>query len=227
MVNEETGFVFHYCDGVAAAYPDLYVNNPDAEVWFGYAFEGDDGVLRAMATSGFNGVIAFSKTANPTEDDLKECLAFYNALATPEGALLFDWGVEGHTYHIEDGYGVRSDEENTQYNATIVHYGQTNPFGVSNASKLEAAGLTELHIAARDEKFEYYDVAVGDLRTGLESDTWKELETTELIPIMSDAVNLYIQGKIDDDAYWAAVQDWLDAGGQDAIDEFYAAYQAR
>lgn len=228
IVNQEAGLAFHYADGIGTAYPELYVNNPDAQMWFAYGFTNEaTGEDVAIATSGFNGLVAFSKTANPTEDDLKQCLDFCNKLTSTEAADIFNWGVEGYTYSIdEDGHGVRTEEQNAQYNSTCGYYGQINIFSVCNASSIDAAGLTELQIAARDEKFTWYSAAVGDLSTGLESKTWLEIGSTDLTPILSDTVNMYITGQIDDEGYWAGVQEWLDAGGQDVIDEYYAAYQA-
>lgn len=228
IVNGEAGFCFNYADGIGTAYPELYVNDPSAEMWFSYGFTNEaTGEDVAIATSGFNGLVAFSKTANPTEEDLKQCLDFCNKLASSEAADIFNWGVEGYTYSLdENGCGVRNDEQYTNFNSTCGYYGQINIFSVCNPSTIDAAGLTELQMAARDEKFLWYDVAVGDLSTGLESQTWLEIGTTDLTPILSDTVNMYITGQIDDDAYWAGVQEWLDAGGQQVIDEYYAAYQA-
>ena len=226
FINEETGFVFHYSDGVAGAYADLYVKNPDAQLWYGYASEGRDGVQRAMATKGFNGIIAFSKTANPEEEDILDCLSWVNAIATPEAATVFSWGAEGYTYEVADGAGTRTEEQYNTYMGGPLFYGQINAFGTSMMSSVVDSTLTELAISARDEKFEYYDIAVGDATVAIDSPTWTEIGTSDLTPIMSDTVNKYIQGLIDEDEYWAGVQEWLDAGGQTVIDEYAAAYGA-
>lgn len=228
IVNGEAGFCFNYVDGLGTAYPELYANDAEAQMWFSYGFTnavtGND---VAIATSGFNGVVAFSKTANPTEDDLKQCLDFCNKLTSTEAADIFNWGVEGYTYSIdENGHGVRNEEQYAQFNSTCGYYGQINIFSVCNASTIDAAGLTELQLACRDEKFLWYDVAVGDLSTGLESQTWLEIGSTDLTPIMSDTINMYITGQIDEEGYWAGVEEWLAAGGQDVIDEYKAAYEA-
>lgn len=227
MVNEETGFVFHYADGVGGAYPELYTKNPDAELWFGYGSKGRDNVERAVATSGYNGIIVFSKTANPDEADLLDCMSWINATATVEAQDLFAWGVEGYSYTLnENGKGIRSEEQEAVYGQKIGYYGQANPFSVSLISSIDDESLTDLHIAARDEKFDYYDVAVGNEASALTSSTWLEIGAIELTPIMSDTVNMYIQGNIGEAEYWAGVQEWLDSGGQDVIDEYNEAYLA-
>jgi len=228
IVNQEAGLAFHYADGIGTAYPELYVNNPDAQMWFAYGFTNEaTGEDVAIATSGFNGLVAFSKTANPTEEDLKQCLDFCDKITSDAAAEIFSWGVEGYTYSIdENGYGVRSQEQYDQFYSTCNYYGQFNLFSISNTSELVEEGLTDLFIAARDEKFLWYDVALADKSTGLESKTWLEIGSTDLTPILSDTVNMYITGQIDDDGYWAGVQEWLEAGGQDVIDEYKAAYEA-
>lgn len=69
-------------------------------------------------------------------------------------------------------------------------------------------------------------MALADKSIDLESKTWLEIGSTDLTPILSDTVNMYITGQIDEDGYWAGVQEWLEAGGQDVIDEYKAAYEA-
>ncbi len=116
---------------IGTAYPKLYVNNPDAQMWFTYGFTNKaTGEDVAIATSGFNGLVAFPKIANPTDVNLKQCLDFCGKITSDAAAEIFSWGAEGYTYSIdENSHGVRSQEQYDEFYSTY-----TTVSSISSAS---------------------------------------------------------------------------------------------
>lgn len=227
LCNGETGFVFGYCENGDGDYSELYINEPDAELWYAYCFKNEaTGEPVAIGTSGFNGLIAFSKTANPEEADLLECLDFINNTQSAEVGTLFDWGIEGITYTVdENGFGYRTDEQSDEY-SNMGYYGQLNSQLISNASSIINVNQSEFATGYKEEQIKWASVAKGSLATGLDSPTNTVIGSTELTPILSETISMYITGQIGDDEYWAGIQAYLDAGGQQVIDEYYEGWLA-
>jgi len=228
----ETGLVFDFCDEVGVDLDALQKVDADAELWATFAIEGPDGEERAVATAGFNGIIAFPKSAN-TEETLLMCLDYINNSANTECADVFHYGVEGYSYHkISDTEVARTEAEQTVFNSIVDFYSTIAPF-IDTTPTLQMSGEmtngSELYetikkIRLSEEMLAY---AVGDESVGLVSETATDIGTAELMPLMGKIVNNYIMGKITEEEYWEGVAEWLDAGGQDMIDEYYVGYCSR
>lgn len=221
--TEKAGFIFNYAEnlGPDTIYSDLYKINPDAKMWYGLEMKGTDGVSRAVADAGFNGMFAFPKSANPTEKELRECLTVLNNMGTEEYANLVEWGIEGSTYSIVDGSAKRTPEQAAEYEAVGAQYRQFYCF--NERSKITGQESPEV-VAFRKERGDYVDIAVFDLSLPYTSET-NTMLGEELKTIKQDACTKYIMGAIDEAGFEKAKNSWLNAGGQAVIDEFTNAHK--
>ncbi len=221
MINaEETGLIFSFTDDLQNRFTDLEIVNPDAKLSYILGVEGKDGVKRGIATSGFNGLMSFSKTAVKTEQDLMHCIDFVDKTGLPEYIDLFAWGIEGVDYELVDGVPDRTNEPYaSKYASSAGQYGLIRCFGDIGNLKGKIMPIMQEII---NERPLWQDYLVFDASTAYISDTYNILGG-DLDQVINDAINKYIIGTIDEAAWEKAKQDWLDMGGQAVIDEYTAA----
>lgn len=207
---------------------------PNAVMTFTSDVDAGYGKRIRPQNDGYAGYIAIAKSETPTEDGLMKVLQFIDDLGDGEMQNLLDAGIEGQDYYIdENGYRVVNDEaartelglgSGTYRNG----YNQLLPYFNSEE---EAANLVHLEVTAdvnireNAQYAENFQYLVPNYGAGLLSSTYATIGA-DLDTIVNDAMWNYIQNLIDETAFDAAIDQWLEAGGQTVIDEMNALYEA-
>lgn len=181
---------------------------------------------KTLATSGYNGVFLITKAGAKTEEDLKNCLHYLDKICDDEMLVLAEYGLEGITYDLEDGYVVLRNELEVpqtpqvglnQSVAYIPKLESDNP-----ALKKDEPTLERDAAFARNREVAVYNPALGYLAN---SEVNAEVGT-DIEQIIEDARTQYICGQIDEAGLDAAARQWSDRGGARLIEEINQLYQA-
>lgn len=209
-------------------------NNPSYEFTVAGAIPGNDGVLRVLPTSGYNGGIAVSKVNVKTPEQLMRVLQFLNDMMDEEPRMLIDSGFENKTWHKdENGYMVyyTADELSELGVGTSYRDGFNQVLTYFNAPEHAVTVTTDPSANSDIVNLENYWKAENEKWTvpnygaGYVSDYYIQVGST-LDTIIGNARTNYIKGTIDEVQLDAQIQVWLDAGMQKVIDEMNAAYHA-
>lgn len=188
-----------------------------------YQIQTDDGELRACTQSGFNGVFAFSKTSNQTEEDLLTVLNFFDKMDSPEGQALIEWGIEGRHFEYIDGVANQT-KDSLLFSSEVQPYWQlfcTNR--VVDRSAIQG-NVTPMYTKVYAEMESLMPYAVYNPIVPLISDTYS-INGSSLDKIINDATTKYIMGLIDEDEWDKAVEQWRSTGGDKVIEEYTAQYK--
>lgn len=202
---------------------DLVKNVPDANASVHALIQGPDGNVSTWAIPGYNNVVLFPKTAIKDETELKNILAFFDAMMTSEISNLMYWGIEGVHYTVVDGEAKESDDKELNerevkgFKDSVIGEPETN-------GRFESYDVLEARILAEQFVIENEKVAIHDPTAALDSATYAE-KATQLQELITDATYKYIYGSIDRNGFNAAIDDWKARGGQKMIEEFNAAYK--
>lgn len=177
------------------------------------------------AIPGFGGVFLFPKSAIKSEEELRDILAFYDQLMSPELANLTRWGIDGKHYTLVNGK-VLPDEDRAMFEREVKPYLSLQVGGPSTINGfLESEQPTPAAAKAAELIKDNDNYLIHDPSTALDSDTFNQ-GGARLQEIIKDATYKYILGEIDEAGFKAAVDQWLKQGGQKIIDEFSASYAA-
>ncbi|MBD2847795.1 extracellular solute-binding protein [Paenibacillus sp. IB182496] len=193
--------------------------DPEAEVGMVSLLEGPRGTM-IYSERGSNGFFLISKSAVETEEELKRVLTFFDQLMDKEMADLFNWGIEGRTYTIEDEKARYV--EGDAYTKLIQPYNQIAVGDYVNNSTPGA--LHPLHQRGVEMNVENEQAAVANPALTLDSPTNNE-KGAQLTKIIEDARIKFILGDIDEAGWADAIKNWKRNGGQDIMEEFTAAYE--
>ncbi|MFN7249343.1 MAG: extracellular solute-binding protein [Anaerobacillus sp.] len=224
LVNGIAGIYIGSMTDVNKLYTDTIQKNHDATFDVQNYIEGPQGDFGIWAIPGFTRVILFPKSAIKTEDDLKSVLAFYDQLMTPEVSNLLLWGIEGEHYEVVDGMARVIDP--------VLHDAEVRPYLALEIGERETNGAYEryfsyeIQVKADDltnmnEKYLIHNPAIT-----LYSET-KEIDGFRLNQIIEDATIQFIIGQIDEDGFQGAINEWLDQGGKNIIEELTNSYIAQ
>ena len=206
--------------------PGLY---PDTRFTYFYGPDAGYGV-RSWPTTGYAGYVAVTKSLAPTENDLMAALQFLNDINDAEMRNMIDFGLEGKDYHMENGYvvdyttdektanGVSTANYRTGYNQMVPYYSNAE-----ESAKLIGRELGEMRKAEAAAKVENMKYVVANAGAGYTSPTYVNIGT-DLNKILETSKIQYIKGEIDDTGLQAALDQWLEAGGQTVIDEMNDLY---
>ncbi len=206
---------------VLGLYNDAIELNPDLEYDVHNKVAGPSGEFTVWANPGYNNEVLFPKTAIKDEAQLKEVLAFFDQLMTPELANLVQWGIEGEHYEVVDGFAEVSEDQ-AKIEREVFTY---NMLGIGEAEtngRYESLHTYEPRQKTEDLVKENDDYLVHDPTVQLESDTYIR-DGERLQEIINDATYNYMLGEIDEEAFQAEVEKWKDQGGDQIIEEFNAA----
>ncbi|MFA9557882.1 extracellular solute-binding protein [Evansella sp. AB-rgal1] len=187
------------------------------------AVEGPHG-LRNLPTAGYHGVLAISKTAVKTEDELRRVLKFLNDLNDEIPQNLSYNGVEGVHHVVNDGV------------LDIIAQADGG-----NLFDREVRDLNQFQMAIPEERFikapqtllqqrqaevmeANMEIVVGNPAEPLISPTYTE-RGQQLDNIIDDARIMFIVGQIDEDGLDEAIALWLRSGGEEYIAEINEAYE--
>lgn len=182
-------------------------------------FTGPGGIRLAGEPGNF-GFLAIPKSSVKTEEELKKVLAFLDKLMDPELSTLQLRGLEGRHYKIVEG-------GKTVFTNLSAYQREVKPYR-DNLVNIEGYHVAEQKDTPLGEKGtrmtrENIRYAIPNPALTLTSATVSE-RGKELDQMIWDAQTLYIMGKIDDAGWKAEVDKWLQAGGEQIIREYEAAY---
>lgn len=201
---------------------DLIKNVPDAVVETAGMIQGPDGKATSWAIPGYNNVALFPKSGIKDEAELKQVLAFFDKMMTPEVANLMFWGIEGTHYTVVDGKAKVGD--NSDLNEREVKGYKDSVIGEYDTNGMyEGYYALPARIHAEEFAKQQEAVAISDPTAPLDSPTYTE-EGTELQKLITDATYQYIYGKIDQAGFRKAIDEWKKRGGDKIISEYNAAY---
>jgi len=210
---------------VNSLYNDLIKNVPTAELDTHSQVAGPDGKYGSWTIPGYNNLVLFPKSAIKDEARLKEILAFFDKMMTPEVANLMYWGIEGVHYEVIDGKAKELDNKD-QIERDVKGY-KDSVIGESETAGYYPPYLTlPARIKADTELLPWNEQhAIHDPTASLDSPTFAE-KGAELTQIITDATYQYIYGQIDLAGFQKAIETWKERGGQKVIEEYNAAWQA-
>ncbi|GAB2567475.1 extracellular solute-binding protein [Gracilibacillus alcaliphilus] len=185
------------------------------------AVEGPNGLFN-LPTSGYSGMLAISRTAVQTEEELAEVLDFLDKLNDEEVQILAENGIEGRHYEMVDGeYQSLADEDQNLQS----EYDGLNQMLMYLPEPLSLTPeATELRQLETDLMLENEEIVVPNPAEALISEIYSR-QGQQLDTIVLDARIQYIAGQIDESGLDEAVDLWLQSGGQDYIDEINQLYQ--
>lgn len=212
-------------------YTSLMENDPDAKIGIIGPLTGPDGTQGGTRISfPMDRGYYFSATA----EDLDGIMAFLNWSLT-DGNDFRKWGVEGKTYTVDEN-GVKHSIPDTEREAdwvssqieplTFVHVPEDNFSWDDYQANFDAIGCGD-YLEYFKEKWEAYcEVKYYDYR----NPTTISATNNEIGAMLTESYlsSYWYSGIITNPAitreeFDGAVQQWLDAGGQQIIDEFNAA----
>ena len=202
---------------------DLVKNVPDAVVETHSKIAGPTGEVATWAIPGYNNVVIFPKAAIKDEARLKEVLAYFDKLMTPEVANTMYWGIEGVHYNVVDGKAkVADDKEKVErevkgYKDSVIGESETN-------GMYEAFNTLPGRIHAEELILENAKIAINDPTSALDSATYTE-KGIQLQDLIKDATYKYMYGEIDKAGFDKAVAEWSKRGGEQIIAEYNEVYK--
>lgn len=210
------------CD-VQGLYADAVQNDEDVEFDVHNKVDGPHGEYGTPSIPGYNHPYLFPKSSVKTEEDLKNTLQFMDDLMSTELSNILYWGIEDDHYTLEDDKVVpiddqgKIDREVTPYNTIEIGEAETN-------GKYEAMYNYEPKEKAEKLYKDNENYLIEDPTVTLDSETY-DLDGERLEQIIEDATHNYMLGDINEGEFDQAIENWLDQGGQDIIEEYNASYQ--
>lgn len=220
LKNGTAGIYIGAMVDILGLYNDAVELNPDLVFDVHNYVAGPNGEFTVWSNPGYNNEILFPKSAIKTEEELKDILAFFDLMMTPELSNLVQWGVEGEHYTIVDGYAViDSDQDKIQrevfaYNMLGIGEAETNGRYESRFD-YEPRQKAETLILENDSHL------IQDPTLTLDSETYIQ-DGDRLQAIINDATYNYMLGGIDEAGFNKEVEKWKSEGGSKIIEEFNA-----
>ena len=205
---------------VLGMYNDAVELNPDLVYDVHNYVAGPNGEFTVWSNPGYNNEIVFPKSAIKTEEELKDVLAFFDLMMTPEFSNLVQWGVEGEHYTVENGFAVVGENQDLierevfAYNMLGIGEPETNGRYESQHTYEPRQKVEEL-ILENDKHL------IHDPTLTLDSDTYVR-DGARLQEIINDATYNYMLGEIDMAGFDAEVEKWKSQGGSKIIEEYNA-----
>ncbi|RKL66229.1 hypothetical protein CR203_16895 [Salipaludibacillus neizhouensis] len=225
LVNQEAGVFVDVLDAANRIQNQItegYTEENQILDVFG-AVEGPHG-LHTLPTAGYAGMLAISKTAVETEEELKRVLQFLDDLNDEEVQNLAYIGVEGVHHEIVDGVlDITSQADGgTKFESEVSDLNQFQmAIPEENFMEQPQTALQEKAAALMEENMEF---VVANPAEPLISPTYTE-RGQQLDNIIDDARIQYIVGQIDDAEFDAEIERWMGAGGTEYIAEINQAYE--
>lgn len=178
---------------------------------------------RDMPTSGYANVLAVSKSAVKTEEELKRVLTFLDGIGDVEMQLLLGYGIEGRHYDMVDGAVKPVDmTEQAGLKKELESLNQILSFIGPVAPTLE---MTEINAKITEVQTANDNIVVANPAEPLISEVYAQ-KGQQLDNIIADARIKYIVGQIDDAGLDQAIALWRSSGGDDYVAEINELYAA-
>ncbi|XEC96313.1 extracellular solute-binding protein [Paenibacillus tarimensis] len=177
---------------------------------------------RDLPTSGYANILAISKSAVKTEEELKRVLEFIDRLGDVEMQMLLGYGIEGRHYEMVDGYiNPLTTTDDVALNKERESMNQLQTFIGPDTPTLE---MTEINMKVAEVQQANEQIVVANPAEPLISDVYAQ-KGQQLDNIMNDARIKYIVGQIDDSGLDEAITLWRSSGGDDYIAEINKLYE--
>jgi putative aldouronate transport system substrate-binding protein len=219
LINNKGGVMVDVADAGQRIDEKIQAKTPGLEVIDVLGtVEGPKG-LRVMPTSGYNGMIAISKSAVPTEEKLKEVLTFLDKLNDEEMQVLLSNGIEGEQYTLEGDYAIPTTDKvklkEVQGLNQMLMFLPEDRFKVVKPTPVRAK-------TAQVQKANL-DIVVPNPAEPLVSDVYAR-KGAQMDNIINDARTKYIVGQIDEKGFEEAIKLWRSSGGDEYIAEINKLY---
>ena len=183
------------------------------------------GQMFSRPTTGHAGYVAISTSGARTLQDLHYHLTFMNYLNDPVGVNLLNWGTEGINHRRNPDGTLSSIAAAEIPNGWHITAGW-NQFRMleHNSFIMSPNAYQARHLVVYQENIA---IAVHDptLPLAMMAPTWIQ-RSSSLDQIIDDAVINFILGRIDQAGFRAQIARWYNEGGQTALAELQAAYDA-
>lgn len=224
FITGKAGMYIGSLPDVQSLSPKLTEVNKDAKLEVVNRIKGPNGKEGIWAIPGYGSAVMFPKTAVKTEKELKDILAFFDKLMSPEIANLIYYGVEGTHYTLQDGKSVVTDDTKL-FDREVKPYQALQIGGVSTIKMLESFWKLPVKAKAEELVIDNNKILINDPTAPLDSKTYAE-RGVRLQEIIKDATYKFMLGSIDEAGFKAEVEKWKKEGGDKIIEEFNASYQA-
>lgn len=202
---------------------------PDASFVVSGGIEGENGQIGTMQFNPLAGVgLVFSKKMEEQPEKLAKYLQVFDAIAgDPAWHEAEIWGTEGETFEYdENGDRVYTDAYQTQEARTAYGIGAEYRFPSLEIFQYdpEVHDAIDYTTEINEIRKKSLDVITGkyDIMGGFYLPTWNEISAE--VPDMNVVFTEMITGERDIEDFDDVVQEWLDYGGQDALDEAQQIY---
>ncbi|TDD33147.1 extracellular solute-binding protein [Nonomuraea terrae] len=223
-VNVRAGELF---DDFKELDPETY----DEKVAMAGNLSRPDGKKFSYPFTGYNGIVAVSKQRVRTEQQLDDVLKTLDKLASKEGSILLNNGIEGRNFKVEDGYAVKVNDQdpamkviNNDVEFAFIQLGMTSSVGVAGEAYewMRPSQAEKDWLKQRDELMNLdLQTAVHDPSLPVISETAVQRGAT-LNPIPTDARIKYLAGDLTEEQFRAEVKRWYDSGGTQTLAELQA-----
>jgi putative aldouronate transport system substrate-binding protein len=199
---------------------ELFKSNPKAVLDETATLNGKKGV-RVLMDTGYTGEFMFPKSSIKTEAQLRQVLAFFDKISDDNGQNLFEWGLEGVHYTMQNGKATRTPDQASKYNSEVIQLEQT--LQVSDGSRAMQGETDPYILKYKAVKNAVVNNLVPNPAASYFSDTWAQ-KSGSLNKIINDARTKYIMGQLDDAGWKSALDSWKKAGGDQYIKEINDQY---
>ena len=174
----------------------------------------------------YKGGYLITKAGAKTEEDVKNCLKFLDKMNDSKMRALAELGIEGVSYHMEDGYAVKEEGVEAQnlpsqgLNQVIAYLPFTIDDVIEAKPDVPAEKCLEAEVEARQ-----YALINPALAYQVQSETYVK-ESSNIYSKVTNAMIRYCANQGTWDEFQAAVAEWESLGGAQIKEEVNAAYQA-
>lgn len=181
---------------------------------------------KVLPTPGYSGMYMIPKQSVKDEKQLRKVLDFLNKINSEELTILLQRGIEGKQYEIkENGYVniITGNESVDKANSNDLNsFWQISP-NVANYDIHKEDKGTNLEKIGKKLLEDGNKKMVVNETAPLMSDVYAT-KGVQLVNIIADARIKYIAGQIDKEGYKAAINQWLNTGGQEYLEELETLY---
>lgn len=207
--------------------------DPDAVVGvFGYLKKDKDSEGRAWPTTGHNGYYVFPKAAVPTEQDLDFILSVLDECNSEYVVDLCNYGIEGIHYELDSaGRAIKYTEDQMKEKYPDGKYSQVDYTDLPQFSmgvmptKLRTSYINPIESQLQGIWDDNEAHAVTNPMEPYTSESYS-MSGTQLDAIEKEAEVNYITGRIDENGYRKAMEQWIKMDGDLVCSDYEEAYNA-
>lgn len=214
----KAGLIISTMDDVNAGFNDLAKANPNAVLDVVSRINGPKGERLMLFNGGYVGTYMFPKTSVKTEADLKQILGFMDKLADKKLQNLFEWGIEGKHFKVENGKPARTDGKAYETDINSIYQIRFDDGSLVDAGE-DAPIVRKYKQMFKDNA----SIAVANPAESFQSAALAE-KGSEITKIIQDARIKFIMGTIDEAGWNQALEQWKRSGGDKVIEEYTAQY---